>query len=60
MKSKNILVGEDQEELIKPILPGLPVSIFKTVFSPNTYNFINWHWHQAFQYCYVESGIVDF
>lgn len=60
MKSKNIVIGADNEELIKPILPGLPISIFKTVFSPSTYNFINWHWHQAFQYCYVESGIVDF
>lgn len=60
MKSKSIKVGANNEELIKPILPGLPISVFKTVFSSTTYHFINWHWHQAFQYCYVETGIVDF
>ncbi len=60
MIAKNIQFSEDNQELIKPILPGLPISVFYTVFHENTYNFINWHWHEAFQYCLVTEGAVDF
>ena len=60
MISKKISFDPDQKELIKPILPGLPISLFASVFSPDTYTGINWHWHEAFQYCIVTEGTVDF
>ena len=60
MIAKNIQFSEDNQELIKPILPGLPISVFYTIFDKNTYNFINWHWHEAFQYCLVTEGAIDF
>lgn len=58
MIAKNILLTSDSEELIKPIFPGYPVSIFQTNFSPSTYHYVNWHWHQAFQYCLVTEGSI--
>lgn len=60
MIPKNIRFSENNQELIKPILPGLPVSVFFTSFKEDTYNCINWHWHEAFQYCLVTEGSVDF
>ena len=60
MISKKINFDPNQRELIKPILPGLPISLFSSVFSPETYTCINWHWHEAFQYCIVIEGKVDF
>jgi AraC-like DNA-binding protein/quercetin dioxygenase-like cupin family protein len=60
MQSKNIAFSGNKQELIKPILPGLPISIFTSAFSPETYSYVNWHWHDAFQFCYVSEGIVDF
>lgn len=60
MIPKDILFSEDHQELIKPILPGLPISLFYTTFRRDTYNCINWHWHNAFQYCLVTEGSIDF
>ncbi len=60
MIAKDIQFSEDNQELIKPILPGLPISVFYTTFHEDTYNCINWHWHEAFQYCLVTEGTVDF
>ncbi|MBS6951791.1 MAG: helix-turn-helix transcriptional regulator [Enterocloster asparagiformis] len=60
MIAKNIRFSEDNQELIKPILPGLPISVFFTAFREDTYSCINWHWHEAFQYCLVTEGSVDF
>ena len=60
MIAKNILFSGDNQELIKPVLPGLPISVFYTSFREDTYNCINWHWHEAFQYCLVTEGAVDF
>ena len=60
MIAKNIVISEDSQEFIKPILPGLPISVFYTSFQENTYNCINWHWHEAFQYCLITEGTVDF
>ncbi len=60
MIAKNIVFSEDNQELIKSVLPGLPISAFYTAFHPDTYDYINWHWHEAFQYCLVTEGSVDF
>ncbi len=60
MIAKNILFQEDKQELIKPILPGFPISVFYSSFQEDTYNCINWHWHEAFQYCLITEGTVDF
>lgn len=60
MIAKNIQFSEDSQELIKPVMPGLPISVFYTSFHEDTYNCINWHWHEAFQYCLVTEGAVDF
>lgn len=59
MREKKIVFDHSKQELIKPIFPGFNISLFATTFSPHTYEFINWHWHQAFQYCYVTDGIID-
>ncbi len=60
MIAKNIRFSDNKEELIKAVLPGLPISAFFTSFTPDTYDYVNWHWHEAFQYCLVMEGSVDF
>ena len=60
MMQKNIQFDQKHKELIKPILPGLPISVFASSFSPESYTYVNWHWHEAFQYCYVTKGIIDY
>ena len=60
MIPKNIRFSDDNQELLKSILPGLPISVFLTSFRQDTYNYVNWHWHAAFQYCLVTEGSVDF
>lgn len=60
MDAKNIQIGNNLQEHIKPILQGLPISVFHTEFRKDSYHFVSWHWHEAFQYCYVTEGIVDF
>lgn len=60
MIAKKVNFADDNQELLKSILPGLPISVFMTSFGPNTYDCVNWHWHQAFQYCIVLNGSVDF
>ena len=59
MKEKKITFDHSKQELIKPIFPGLIFQFLQLHFRPHTYEFINWHWHQAFQYCYVTEGIID-
>ncbi len=60
MIPKSITFSENNQEIVKPILPGLPISVFFTSFREDTYNCVNWHWHEMFQYCLVTEGIVDF
>lgn len=60
MKAKNVRFSDNNLELIKSVLPGLPISAFYSFFSPDTYSYINWHWHEAFQYCLVTEGSIDF
>lgn len=60
MISKKFEVAPDKQEFIKPILPGLPISVFVTVFNKTSYTYVNWHWHEAFQYCVVTEGAVEF
>ena len=60
MQPKNVKFDVEKQELIKPALRGLPVSYFVSTFSPDTYGYVNWHWHNAFQYSLVTKGRVDF
>ncbi len=60
MIAKNIRLSDNKQELVKSVLPGLPISAFYTFFSKDTYSYIDWHWHEAFQYCLVTEGSVDF
>lgn len=60
MIAKNVQLSGNKKELVKSVLPGLPISLFSTEFSPRSYNYVNWHWHDAFQYCLVTEGTVDF
>ena len=38
MIPKNIQFSDDNQELLKSILPGLPISVFLTSFRQDTYN----------------------
>ncbi len=60
MIAKRQALTRDKEEYIKPIMAGLPVAFYTSVFTAETYNFVNWHWHEAFQYALVTEGNVTF
>ena len=60
MRAKHILTTEKKEELTQPFAPGLPVTVYVTVFGPETYDYVDWHWHDEVQYCLVLSGEVCF
>ena len=60
MVSKSISITANSQEFIKPILPGLPISLFISKFNKDSYTCVNWHWHEAFQYCIVTEGTVEF
>lgn len=57
MKAKNINVDSGKQEITNNI-PGFPVSCYYSEFTPNTYDYIDWHWHLEFQLCMTISGAV--
>lgn len=60
MIPKKIIINKDNEEIVQPILQSFPLKYIRQEFSINTYQFVDWHWHAALQYCYIVRGRVSF
>lgn len=60
MIAKRQTLTENREEYLTPIIAGFPIAFYTSVFSAETYGYVNWHWHEAFQYSLVTSGEVLF
>lgn len=60
MQLYNIPIDSDRRETTSVGSFGFPVVAYHTVLSRNVLGFINWHWHEALQFCCVTDGEVDF
>jgi AraC family transcriptional regulator, melibiose operon regulatory protein len=56
MLAKNLRIDPDKRELPIHIHQGFPIGIIYNHFSEDTYDYINWHWHDEVQYNIVLSG----
>lgn len=54
--NKNILLDDNKREYPEHLLQGFPVEVVENKFSLETYNAINWHWHDELQYTLVTKG----
>ena len=54
--NKNILLDDNKREYPEHLLQGFPVGVVENKFSLETYNAINWHWHDELQYTLVTKG----
>ena len=59
-KAKKLNIVEGQLERIEPDIGTFPLEFSKQVFSPDTYELIDWHWHTGVQFCYVTRGSFQF
>ncbi len=57
MKPKQIRTDAMRQEIMEP-LSGSAVTCYQNRFSPQTYQYIDWHWHVEFQLCLVTEGCV--
>jgi hypothetical protein len=60
MLEKKLRVDSDKREVPVHIHQGFPVGIFKNQFTEDTYDYINWHWHEEIQYTVVLDGSFCF
>lgn len=51
--SKPLRIVEGQRVQVEPEIGAFPLEFFKQVFSSETYQMIDWHWHTSVQLCYV-------
>lgn len=58
--SKKLRIVESQQALVEPEIGAFPLEFFKQIFSPTTYQLIDWHWHTGVQFCYVTKGSIRF
>lgn len=56
MSKKNLRVDLEKKELPVHIHQGFPIGIFYNQFTKETYDYIDWHWHDEAQYNIVISG----
>ena len=56
MVRNKLTLKENQEESLIRVSPLLPVSVYLTDFSDESYPAVRWHWHEDFQLCLVTAG----
>lgn len=54
--SKKLNTTDGTHSVIEPGIYKFPLEFLCQRFSPNTYNFIDLHWHRGFQFCYIKTG----
>jgi AraC-like DNA-binding protein len=60
MQIVDFRINPDQHEATQHGTAAFPLAIYETVLSKNVLGFINWHWHEELQFCYVTRGAVSF
>lgn len=60
MQVVNIPIDQNQRETTRHGSYAFPLAVYQSVLSQNVLGFINWHWHEELQFCYVTAGAVRF
>ena len=60
MPEKKLRIDSEKRELPIHIHPGFPIGIVTSRFSPDSYDFVSWHWHEEIQYNIVLRGSFCF
>ncbi|MGE4275642.1 MAG: AraC family transcriptional regulator [Lawsonibacter sp.] len=60
MQVVNIPIDRNQMETTRHGSFAFPLAVYQSVLSQNVLGFINWHWHEELQFCYVTAGAVRF
>lgn len=60
MQQYNIIIDENKKETTDHGSFEFPLAIYTTDISKNVIGFIDWHWHDELQFCFVTKGKVVF
>ena len=61
MQVYRIPIDQDSRmEMTRHGTEGFPMAIYETVLAKNALGFVDWHWHDEFQFCLVTEGQVRF
>lgn len=61
MQVYRIPIDQDSRmEMTRHGTEGFPMAVYETVLAKNTLGFVDWHWHDEFQFCLVTEGQVRF
>lgn len=55
-----ILISKEGQDMTTHGSIGFPLAVHYTVLNKNVLGYIDWHWHEELQLCYVEEGAVCF
>ena len=58
--SKTLQLIDERHSVVEPSVSTFPVGFLRQRFSPDTYQVIDWHWHDGTQFCYVTEGAFRF
>lgn len=60
MQVFHIPINEFQKEETHHGTYDFPFALYETCLQRNVLGFVNWHWHEEVQLCYVTRGVVQF
>ncbi len=60
MQAKIVRIDSEKREISLHIGENFPIGIVEGVFSPLTFEYIDWHWHEELQYNVVLDGDITF
>lgn len=60
MQIRDIPIDQNKMETTRHGSFTFPLAVYQSVLSRNVLGFINWHWHEELQFCYVTQGAVCF
>ncbi len=58
MQIYDLIIDKQQRETTKHGTFEFPVAVYENQINKNLLGYINWHWHDELQFCYVTKGIA--
>lgn len=56
----DIPIDQNQMETTSHDSFSFPLAVYESILSKNVLGFINWHWHEEIQFCFVTAGAISF
>ena len=53
-----LYTDSDGHEMVCWVMPGVPLTIFSNHFSADTFDYLDWHWHEEVQFCLALKGNI--